>query len=117
METSNTNKRKLSAQSCRLIADSFRKELQQKIQTDNLPARQFLDGIDKENDAVFGESSTEVNIKQIYNYRLSNYPNSLDPYTEIFRSVIEQKENLDDVSDETQPFIREVTFHSAGNLQ
>ena len=38
------------------IDNSFRKELQQKIQTDNCPLRQILDGIDKEND----ESSTEV---------------------------------------------------------
>ena len=82
METSNTNKRKLLAKSSRPIEHSFRKELQQKIQTDNRPPRQILDGIDKENDAVFEESSTEVNIKQIYNYRLSNDSNSLDPYTE-----------------------------------
>ena len=99
-ETSNTNKRKLLAQSRRCaIEHSFRKELQQKIKTDNGPPRHILDGIDKE------ESSTEVIIKQIYNYRLSNDSNSLDRYTEILRSVMEQKENFDDVTDESQPFI------------
>ena len=73
------------------IEHSFRKELQQKTQTDDRPPRQILDGIDKENDAVCEESSTEANIKQIYNYSLSNDSNSLDPYTEILRSVMEQK--------------------------
>ena len=73
------------------IEHSFRKELQQKIQTDNRPPRQILDGIDKKNDAVCEESSTEINIKQIYNYSLSNDSNSLDPYTEILRSAMEKK--------------------------
>ena len=91
-EKSNT-KKKSSVQIRRPNEHSFRKELQQKIQTDNRPRRQILDGVDKENDAVFEESNTEVNIKQIYNYRFSNDSNSLDPYTEILRSVMEQKEN------------------------
>ena len=92
IEKSNT-KKKSSVQIRRPIEHSFRKELQQKIQTDNRPPGQILDGTDKENDAVFEESNTEVNIKQIYNYRLGNDSNSLDPYTEILRSVMEQKEN------------------------
>ena len=66
------------AQVCRLIVHSFRKELQQKIQTDNHSPRQILDGIDKENDAVLEDSSTEINIKKIYNYILNNDANSLD---------------------------------------
>ena len=76
-----------------------------KIQTDNRQPRQILDGINKENDAVFEESSTEVIIKQIYNYRLSNDSDSLDPYTEILRSAMEQKEKFDNVTDESQSFI------------
>ena len=113
METSNINKNKSSAQIRRPIEQSFRKELQQKIQADNRPLCQIFDGIDKENDAVFKESSTEYNIKQIFNYRLNNDSNSLDPYTEILRSVIEQKENIDDVTDESQLFIREIRSRSA----
>ena len=113
METSNINKNKSSAQIRRPIEQSFRKELQQKNQADNRPLCQIFDGIDKENDAVFKESSTEYNIKQIFNYRLNNDSNSLDPYTEILRSVIEQKENIDDVTDESQPFIREIRSRSA----
>ena len=65
-----------------------------------------------ENDVVFEESSTEANIKQIYNCRRSNDSDSLGPYTKILRSVMEQKENCVDVTDETQPFIREITFRS-----
>ena len=68
---------------------SFRKELHQKIQTYNRRPWQFLDESDKENDAFFEVSNTEVNIKQIYNYTLSNDSNSLDPYTEILGSVLE----------------------------
>ena len=113
METSNINKNKSSAQICRTIEQSFRKELQQKIQADNRPPCQIFDGIDKESDAVFEESSTEYNIKQIFNYRLNNDSNSLDPYTEILCSVIEQKKIFDDVTDESQPFIQEITFRSA----
>ena len=37
METSNINKNKPSAQICRTIEQSFKKELQQKIQADNRP--------------------------------------------------------------------------------
>ena len=72
------------------IEHSFRKELQQKIQTDNRPPRHILDRIDKKNNAVLEESSTQINVKPIYNYRLSNDSNSLDPCAEIRRSVIEQ---------------------------
>ena len=72
------------AQSFRPIEHSFRKELHQKIQTYNRRPCQFLDKTDKENDAFFEVSNTEVNIKQIYNYTLSNDSNSLDPYTEIY---------------------------------
>ena len=53
-------------------------------------------------------------IKQIYKYRHSNDSNSHDPYMEILRSVMEQKGNFDDVTDESQPFIRKITFRSAG---
>ena len=87
--------------------------MQRKIQTDDRPSRQVLDGIDKENDAVFKESGTEVNIKQFYNYKLSKDSNSLHLYKEILHSVMEQKENFDNVTYESQPFIREMTFLSA----
>ena len=50
-ETSNTNKKK--SQIRRPIEHSFRKDLQQKFQTDNHPPRHILDGIDKQNGAVF----------------------------------------------------------------
>ena len=103
-ETSNTNKSKLLAQSFRPIEHSFRKELHQKIQTYNRRPCQFLNETDKENDAFFEVSNTEVNIKQIYNYTLSNDSNSLDPYTEILGSVLEQKKNFDDVTDESHLF-------------
>ena len=46
------------------IDNSFRKELQQKIQTDNCPLRQILDGIDKETD---GTVSTKVALKSTLN--------------------------------------------------
>ena len=49
-------------------------------------------------------------------YRLSKDSNSLDPYVEIFRSVMEQKENFDDVTDESQPSIREMTFSSVKKI-
>ena len=62
-EKSNTNKKEPSAQIRRPIEHSFWKDLQQKIQADNRPLRQVLDGIDIESDAVFEESSTESNIK------------------------------------------------------
>ena len=83
--------KKSSAQIRRPIEHSFRKELQQNNQTDICPPYQILDRIDKENDGIFEESSTEVNIKQTYNYRLSNDSNSRDPYTEILPSAMEQK--------------------------
>ena len=52
-KTTNTNRKKWSAQVSRPIEDSFRKELQQKVQTDNRFPCQILDRIYKENDAVF----------------------------------------------------------------
>ena len=98
------------AQVCRLIVHSFRKELQQKIQTDNHSPRQILDGIDKENDAVLEDSSTEINIKKIYNYILNNDANSLDLFTEIPGTVMEQKESFDHVTDENHHSFKKLYF-------
>ena len=55
-------------------------------------------GLTKKNNAVFEESTTEVNIKQIYNYKLSNYSNNPDLYAEMYRSYMKQKGNFDDVT-------------------
>ena len=52
-------------------------------------------------------------VKEIYNYRLKNDSNSLDRYTEILSSVMEQKENFDDVTDENKSFIQKIAFRSA----
>ena len=86
---------------------SFRKELQQKIQTDNCSPCQISDEIEKENNlskkvvlktekkkTVFEESSTDFNIKQIYNYRLNNDSNSLDPYRKYFVLLWNKKKIL-----------------------
>ena len=117
METSNINKNKPSAQIYRTIEQSFKKELQQKIQADNRPPCQIFDGIDKESDAVFEESSTEYNIKQIFNYRLNNDSNSLDPYTEILCSVIEQKKILTTLQMKASHSFKKLHFALPKNLQ
>ena len=79
--------------------------MQQTIPTDNRPPHQILDRIGKKNGAVFEESSPEVNI---YNYKLNNESNTLETYTEILCSVMEQKHNFDGATGESQPFIREI---------
>lgn len=85
-ETSNTNKK------------TYQSKISKKLAKYNRLLRQILDGIDKENNAVFEESTTEVNIKQIYNYKLSNYSNNPDLYAEIYRTYMKQKGNFDDVT-------------------
>ena len=85
-ETSNTNKK------------TYQNKIAKKRAKQNRLLRQILNGIDKENNAVFEESTTEVNIKQIYNYKLSNYSNNPDLYAEIYRSYMKQKGNFDDVT-------------------
>ena len=52
------------------MQDSFIKELQQNIQTDNRPNYQILDRIYNKTDAIFEESTIEFNIKLVRNNRL-----------------------------------------------
>ena len=56
METSNTKKKNHQRKFAVPLRTLLGKNYSKKIQTDNCPLRQILDGIDKEND----ESSTEV---------------------------------------------------------
>lgn len=106
METSNTNKKNYQH---KFAVHSFRKELQQNVQTDNYPPRQILDEIDKENYAAF--------VKQIYNYRLSSDSNSFDPYKEIIRSVKNKKKVLTTVQMKASHSFEKLHFARPENLQ